>query len=470
MISLLLLFGILYSLAIDSYGMFMWDEAEYASIGRSVLQGQGFSIAGEPNSLRPPFLPLAGAAAMWIFGGDSDDIILRGTEGVLALLALLCVYAFGAAHFDRTTGWVAAFLLGITPFFWTRVPMFLCEIPFLAFFAAAVWLFYSGLYLDQRYFLWSWIACALAFLTRHTAVLFFPILVLFVAIAWWQGGAEVRARILSRSFFLSPLAGVLVFLPWLAREQLAFGDPLAGLKKSAHQLQDYMPGVAMPWDFYIRRLPFLLSAEIALFVFVAIGWSLWKRHRFTLHNLLAAAFIVTWFSFYRYKEDRIVSSALPFLTMIAAAGLVKLTANLRPAVRGLVLGGLLAGSFALNFRVTRHVFENENTLGYPVFLDAMTFLREHATSGATVLGANFPQIFWYTGLHAINIPGERELPEALRKSQWMVISNFEPVQKPYVFPMLKLIPASPSNDSAVFSDKRCVTAVIRSEKMLQALK
>ena len=63
-----MLFGILYSFTINSYGMFLWDESEYASIGRSVLRGQGFAVSGVPNELRPPFLPLAGAATMWLFG------------------------------------------------------------------------------------------------------------------------------------------------------------------------------------------------------------------------------------------------------------------------------------------------------------------------------------------------------------------------------------------------------------------
>jgi hypothetical protein len=39
-VALLVLFGILYSFGLNSYGMFLWDEAEYASIGRSVLHGQ----------------------------------------------------------------------------------------------------------------------------------------------------------------------------------------------------------------------------------------------------------------------------------------------------------------------------------------------------------------------------------------------------------------------------------------------
>ncbi len=469
-VALLVLFGVLYSFTINSYGMFVWDESEYASIGRSVLRGQGFAIAGVPNKLRPPFLPLAGAAALWLFHSQGDDSILRGTACALALAALLCIYSFGAAFFDRTTGFVAAFLLGITPFFWTFVPMFLCEIPFLAFFAAAVWLFYSGIYFDQRYFLWSWISCALAFLTRHTAVLFFPVIFLFVCIAWWRGGWEVRGRILSRAFFLSPLAGLLLFLPWLGREYFTFGNPLAGLKQAAHQLQDYMPDASMPWNFYLRRLPFLLSPEIAAIVVAGIVWAWWKRDRFALHNFLVATFILTWFSFYRYKEDRIVSSAFPFLVMIAAVALAKTTASLRPPMRGMVLGALLAGSLILNLRATRPMFENTFTPGYPGFLDAMAFLRENATPGATVLGANFPQIHWYSDLRAVDIPNETALPDALRKSEWVVITNFEPAQEPYVLKLIKLIPNIPSRESAIFWDKECVTAVIRSDKLLQALR
>jgi hypothetical protein len=86
------------------------------------------------------------------------------------------------------------------------------------------------------------------------------------------------------------------------------------------------------------------------------------------------------------------------------------------------------------------------------------------------LGANFPQIHWYSDLRAIDIPEEKALPGALRKSEWVVITNFEPVQKPYVLKMLKLIPDIPTRDSAIFWDKHCVTAVIRSDKLLRALR
>jgi 4-amino-4-deoxy-L-arabinose transferase-like glycosyltransferase len=468
-VALLAFFGILYGFSLNSYGMLMWDEAEYASIGRSVLHGHGFTISGKPNALRPPILPLAGAAGMFLFGEQSGDPILRGIACVLALLALLAVYCFGAAGFDRTTGLVAAALLGITPFFWTFVPYFMCEIPFLGFFAAAVWFFYFGAYIHERFFLCSWICWGLALLTRYTASLFLPVAVCFVASAWFWGGPEARRRLMSRTFFLSPLAGLLLVLPWLGREYHTFGNALAGFKQASGQLQVYQPGVSMPWDYYLRRTPSMLSLEIAALLAAGIVWAFWKRDRFSLHNLLAIAVIAGWVSCYRYKEERIVSSALPFMVTIAAVFLTKATVRLRPWVRGAVLGVLLVGFFLMNLRVTQPIFENRVTPGYPSFLDGMAFLRENASPGSRVLGANIPQIYWYSNLSVKDIPEEDQLREALRRSEWVVITNFEPVQKPYVLGLARLAPIEPTRESAWFRDGQFVTVVIRSDKLLRAL-
>jgi 4-amino-4-deoxy-L-arabinose transferase-like glycosyltransferase len=467
-VALLALFGVVYSTALDSYGMFMWDEAEYASIARSIVQGQGFAISGRPNALRPPILPLAGATSMLITGDRFDDSTLRAVNCGFALLALLCVYGFAAAAFDRTVGVVAAALLGMSPFFWTFVPFFMCEIPFMAFFAAAVWCFYFGAYRDERFFPWSWICWALAFLTRYTASLFLPVIVVFIPIALWLGGPATRRRFMSRTFFLSPLAGLLVLAPWLIRQYVTFGSPLAGLKQASQQLQVYATSVSMPWDFYLDRLPSMLSPAIAVLFLAGVVLGLSQAERFALHAVLATAIILVWFSCYRYKEERLVSSALPFMTVIAAIALTKAAARLRPWARVAALGAVLTGIFILNLRATRPVFEGSVTLGYPSFLEAMIFLREHATPGAVVLGANYPQIDWYSGLRAIDFPQESSrLQEALRLSEWVVITNFERGQKPYVSGLIGQSAVGSPESAAQFHDGRYTTAVIRSNLLLR---
>lgn len=450
--------------------MFMWDEAEYASIARSVAQGEGFSISGLPNSLRPPVLPLAGAASMLLWGDPFDDGVLRATGCAFAILVLLCVYGFAAAAFDRVTGLAAAALLGLSPFFWTSAPLFMAEMPFMAFFAAALWLFYFGVYRSERFFVWSWIAWSLAFLTRYTALLFLPLIAVFLAIALWLD-RETRPRILNRWFFISPMAALLVIMPWLIRQSVTFGNPLAGFKWAAKQLQSYVPDVSMPWHFYLGHLPVLLSMPIALLFLAGLVWSCWKRDRFGLLCLFAAVFVLVWFSCYRYKEDRLASPALPFFAVIAAIGLARTTGLLRPMARAAVLSVVLAGIFVLNYRFTRSFFQQSVTLGYPSFLEAMAYLQVHSSPSGTVLGANFPQIFWYSNRRAIDFPDERDLPQALRRSEWVVITNFERGQKAYVWSLVDKIAVDPDARAGIreFRDNRYVTWLIHSKVLLTAI-
>ena len=88
-----------------------------------------------------------------------------------------------------------------------------------------------------------------------------------------------------------------------------------------------------------------------------------------------------------------------------------------------------------------------------------------------MLGANFPQIHWYSDLHAIDIPEEQNLPEALRHSEWVIITNFEAGQKPYVLGLIDRAAASQGtpNSAATFQDSRYFTIVIRSGRLLRAL-
>ena len=470
-VGLLALFGILYSLTLNSYGMFLWDEAEYASIARSLLHGEGFAISGKPNALRPPVLPLAGAASMALFGEQFDDSVLRMVTWAFALLALLLVYGFAAAVYGRGTGLAAATLLGISPLFWIFVPYFLSEIPFLAFFAAAVWLFYLGAYKDRRCFAWSWVCWALAFLTRYTASLFLPVIVLMVALAWWLGGEDTRRRLWSRAFFLSPLSAAPLLLPWFLREYSTFGDPLAGLRKASTQLQVYLPGISMPWHYYLKRMPALLSPEIAiLFAAGAAVGCMAARPLCTAQRPGSGADPrVVQLLPLQGRPDRELGASLH-----RGGGRARThrgAARLRPRARYVVVGTLLAGFAAVNYRAVRPVFQHTVTLGYPSFLDAMNFLRTHARPGATVVGANFPQIFWYSGLNAVRIPDEAQLPEALRHSEWMVITNFEPEQQPYVWGLIDLeaLTEGPDGSAESFRDDRVFTAVIRSDRMLRAL-
>jgi 4-amino-4-deoxy-L-arabinose transferase-like glycosyltransferase len=458
------MFGIVFARSLDSYGMLMWDEAEYATLGRSVVRGEGFSIGGQPNALRPPVLPLAGAASLWLSGESTDHVVKRPLV-LFALLAMGVVYAAASLHFGRATAAVTAACLGMAPVFWASVPQFLSEVPFMAFFAAAVVALYVGLYRDARFFLVSAVTWSLALLTRYTALLFLPIAAGFVVVALALREPGPRERLRSRALLASPLAALVVLAPWFVRQQLAFGDALAGIRQSSTQLQVYMPGVSMPALFYVTSLPDMLTWPI-LAGFVAGGaWAFKHRDRFLLHCLAVIAGLLLWFSVYRYKEVRLVTSIVPFLAIVAGAGLTRwLTAS--PARR--FAPGLLTAALGILFavvytRMTANLAQSF-TLGYPSFLDAMKSLRQRSLQDATVMGANVPQIAWYGDRKVIDFPAqEADLRERLARVEWVVMTNFERGQRPYVRRLMSTPSAKRlhGEDAVVYHDKSYVTVLLR---------
>jgi 4-amino-4-deoxy-L-arabinose transferase-like glycosyltransferase len=460
---LLVLFGGLYASTLNSYGMFMWDEAEYASIARSVARGEGFSIGGHPNSLRPPLLPLAVAATM-LLSHSHKDTVLKSVTLAFALLTLFVVYWCVTLECDRPTGLVAASFLGLFPVFWTSTPLLLTEIPFMALFTASVLFFYSGLHRSPRYFHYSWLCVGLSFLTRYTGLLFFPIAAGFLIVALLSRVGEVRDRIRNRNFLISPLWALGILLPWLIRQQITFGDALIGFRQAVRQLPSYIPGVSMPWYFYAAHLPGALSPILILFLLLGIATVAWIRDRFGLHCLFVFAGIILSLSLYRYKEMRLATSALPFMAVVAALGLTKQLPSgpLRPPAAA-VLVLLLTGIAGLNFVATRATFRRTVTLGYPSFLSAMKFLRSRSGPSAVVIGASVPQIVWYADRRAIDFPDEAQFKTALESADWVVVTNFERGQRRYVARLTRqaLKTNLPPNDGQLFWDQRFLTVVLR---------
>jgi len=413
----------------DERGMFMWDEAEYASIGRSVTRGEGFAISGRPNSLRPPVVPLAGAAMMTLTGSTADATLRIAVVG-FALLALVALYAAVCRAADRQTARLAVVLLGVCPSFLILTSTFLSEVPYIAFFTPAVLCFHVGLYDDRRFFYVAWVCVALALLTRYTGVLFAPTALLLTAIAYANGG---RQNIRSWAFFVAPFVGLLVLVPWLSRQQLTFGDALVGFKAASGQLGAYLPHVRMPWYFYPQILPRMLTGPVVALGVAGMLWGLRSRNRLATTCTIVVLGQMLWFSFYRFKEPRLVASVMPFAACLAALGMTRALPMLWsrlgawwvvwPAVMAIAVASLLS---------TTPRIENAAANGYPSFLEAMDDVRERSTPEQVVIGASEPQIHWYADREVRGFGTEEELPHQLAEADWVVFVNFEPGQPRYV--------------------------------------
>jgi 4-amino-4-deoxy-L-arabinose transferase-like glycosyltransferase len=468
---LLFFFGALYATILGSYGMFIWDEAEYASLGRSLLRGEGFTLSGTSNSFRPPLLPLAAAAGMFLLH-STKDVMVRLPGLFFSLLTLFAVYWWTKTQFDRTTGIVAAALLGLFPAFWSWTPFLLTEIPFMAFFTGAVLFFSFGLYRARHFFYWSWLCFALALSTRYNAVLFAPIIIAFLALALLLRDTEVQDKFWSKDFFIGPLLALTILTPWLIRQQLTSGSLLSGFKGARAQVQSFQRGIA-PWYFYPAHVPEMISWIPVVLLLCGIFWAVRKRERVALHCLLASLTIIVWFSRYGYKGTRMVTSILPFLAILAALGLTK---QLLPQRRGRLFyyGGLavcLSAVFVINFLTVQKTLARSVASGYPSFLGAMQFLREQTAPDALLIGANYPQIYWYTDRRVMKFPKKERFKTALAQSEWVIVTNFEREQQDYVPQLLKLFTRKDIREGKVFTfqDKRFWTVLVRSDLLKQRL-
>jgi 4-amino-4-deoxy-L-arabinose transferase-like glycosyltransferase len=470
---LLLFFGVLYGTTLDSYGMFVWDEAEYAVLGRSVLRGEGFSLNGQPNSFRLPLVPLSAAASMLLLNSNAD-VIVRLPNLVYSLLALLIVYWCVKTQFDRTIGIVAATILGLLPSFWRSTPFLLTEIPFMAFFTGAVLFFSFGLYRAPHFFYWSWLCFGLALSTRYNAVLFAPIILTFLALALVTRDTEVWDKLWSKAFFAGPFLGLALVIPWLLRQQMTPGGALSGFTGALAQIRRFQT-ISRVWYHYPIHIPYMISWIPTVLVLLGIVWTVRKRDRFALHCLFASLTIILWFSQYAYKGTRLITSVLPFFAILAALGLTKqlVPERLRLSKRQFlsVLTCCLGVIFVLNFLDTRKTFSTDTTFGYPSFLRALQFLRKNTSPDAVLVGASYPQISWYTDRRVMNFPDEARLPKVLEQSEWVIAVDFERSQRNYVPKLAQLFTRKDirAGHVVVFRDETFTTLLLRSHVLKQRL-
>ena len=449
-------------MTLQSFGMFMWDEAEYASIARSLLRGEGFAISGQPNYYRLPILPATAAASMAISGAETDWIA-KIPSLMFALLAISLVYIVVRSQYDMLTSICAAMLLGLFPAFWLYTAHLLTEMPFLVFFAGAVFFLYFSLYRDRRWLYACAVFMVLALLTRYTGALFAPIALLFFLFYYITERKAALQLLRSRELWLSFLLAIVLLLPWLLRQQMTFGDAFIGFRYAANQLSGYLPGVSMPWYFYLLGLPKMLSWAGLLIVGIGFFVAIYKRDRFVLHCMLAVGVIIIWHSFYRYKETRLVMAILPFVAVPAALAITQLMPKkIRFLHYGVAVSALVLVAVLAYFQV-RLNFQYQITNGYPSFLQAMQRLKNVSKPDSIVVGPNKPQIAWYADRRVRNYPDKQAFAKLPASVEWAVITNFERGQKSYVAPLVKGLTRADlyRGNVVVFEDKRFTTILVR---------
>jgi 4-amino-4-deoxy-L-arabinose transferase-like glycosyltransferase len=456
--------------------MLLWDEAEYAVVGRELLRGHGFTINGEANVLRPPVPALTEAAALAVTPSDTD--VAARLPALLLTLACIGLTGWALARaVDPATGLAAAACLGAMPFTADLATTALSEPPFLMFFTAAIWQLHFALGGGSRAWLWSGAFAALALLTRYTGLLFLPIAGAMIIASHWFGRAAIRAKVgpsYRRAQWLAVGVALLVLAPWLIREQLVAGSPFAGFRIAARLVPNWAD---MPWHFYLTTLPAVLSVPVVGLAALGLFATVRRRLPAGWTCLIVIAFVIGWHSRYGYKDPRFIAAALPFFAALAGIGaaqviLPALAARTgRSVANGIGVTALAAllvwGALAQQTRI-----RIARTLGDPSFREAMTELRAQSSAASLVLGSSGPQIAWYADRMVRAFPDRADgLDAALDGTEWAVIVSFERGQPAYVNDLLHLLRREDADggDAYLARDDRHQTVLVRSSRLASRL-
>lgn len=463
----LAVFGVMCCWNINAREMLIWDEAEYASLGRSIARGDGYQISGESHSIRPPFWPASIAAVMAATGSHSVEAA-KATTILYALLAIAVVYWVVWLECGVGPAFVAACSLALSPEFAVGSVLLLSEIPFMALHAAALAAFYVAFQRGGVWFYVGWTCFALSLSVRYTALLFGPILLLVLVYEWTRDRENVKRLVRTRAFWLAPLVAVAILAPWSVRQWLVFGDALVGVNYASTQIPTYS-SVAMPWYFYLAGMLPAMTPPIALAAMISlIHGALFARRRLAVYSLFGVFVIVGWHMTYDYKEFRLVSASLPLLA-IALGAAVRSWVDWRPrgsALRWSAPAAVLILGLALSVLIAGGRLRNGLAVGEPSFLDAMAFLRATAAEDAVLVAENQAQVHWYTERHTLRTPKQEEdFRQLLDEADWVIITSFERGRPDYLFPLTERAQMADTirGDVKSFRDARFHTMLFRAE-------
>jgi len=194
-----------------------YDGLGYDILATNLLQ-RGVYGFEQPTAFRPPGYPLFLAAVYALFGVHNFAAVRLVQVGIDALTCLL-LYAVGLRLFDRRVAFLAAAGLSLYPLQVYMVGEFYSETLSFLLQMVALWLAVR-MVKERRWLLPLFLGVFLAAtaLTRPTAVLWLPLMVV------WIGLLPLSWRQKARDAALLLLGLLLLFGPWTARNYVVFRE------------------------------------------------------------------------------------------------------------------------------------------------------------------------------------------------------------------------------------------------------
>lgn len=439
-IVLLFLLGCFLFSNLGAYKMFMWDESQYASIAYCVYTGQGYMENGQSETARLPVYPLSIAAAFALFGVSYETTKIPGI--MFALLSVFAVYFFAGKYAGKKAGVASAFLIAVTPLFFTLTLNTLTEVTYSTLFFISAIFFYLAVHKNEKYFYLFAVFFGLSFLTRYNAALFPIIVAVYLVYLFFRDKGKLYAVLKSKHVYFSLVLFLAVMAPWMFYMHAETGDVFSGLYGAQNLFRNY--GVAsFPWYHYFVLVQDVLGVPVLLLFILGIAYTVYKRHDFGVYCLIFVMVNFAYFSQFGWKEERMMVSWLPFMLILSGIGLMKvvypwLKRDLKSDFLSLAVCMLLVSGVAyFNYTgVIAPKLEYSTAIGYPSLIQAASFVEAESVPSESIVGASVPQYSWYTKRIVHWYPQDaRGLVELLSENDdisFVLINNYERVQPGYV--------------------------------------
>lgn len=382
---------------VPHYGL-IYDGGLYASLGYSLLTGDGYYFNGYPGDV-PPVLPLFLALFIGIFGERGIFLVVPLFSIVLTII---CFILF-TKRFSTEMSFLGSLYIFFTPTFFYDSVNVIREIPLLTFVMASYLVyFWKNDSYKKHILLGSLIAAS--FLTKSVGIIYtFPIFFSYLT--------ELNKKVI-----ISFLTTVMVTIPWFLWSYLHFEKIF--VSHSAYLLNDIGSSI---FAFFTRTIPLFVITAFPLMIIVAllgikksekifIGFGLlvilscflWPVQE--VRYLLAGYFLLAYFAL-NYLKDKKKTLGLSFMVI----------------------------AVLFQFAATASVLET-TVVSYGLLDEAGEWLRENTLDDSKIMTQSFRQIHFFSHRKTYQIPQDQSLFQRTLEREgieYVVIDSYEKTTPEY---------------------------------------
>ncbi|MBW3001697.1 glycosyltransferase family 39 protein [Candidatus Woesearchaeota archaeon] len=350
-----------------------WDSGVYLGMGKYLFSG---GSAGLWEHIRPPLLPVL-LGLVW-FIGLPVQISGMVLELLFCLGAIFFFYEVIKFYFKEKVALIASAIFSFSSILFFLSFHLYTEVPAVFFVLLGIYLF-----VKKKYY-FAGAACALAFLAKFPAGMFFGILLLVLLL-----NKEFKNSLKLSAGFVIPLAPVLIAYAWV------YSNPLLPFIEARHAISQVLGCNVLRFKPWWQYFSWIYSESILhLFAFIGLIAYFSDFRKKNLLPLLCLAVPFVYFSQMHCRDYRYLAVFIPFVSVFSALGIVYLITLLKKYPKQIFTIVLL---LVLGFSVFKGVLfyiGNENINTNPAAEVYFSYLKDKDISGE--IWTSNPTISFYT--------------------------------------------------------------------------